>query len=144
MTPAESKSELIRRIGIPLEQLNARQGMDLMLAFYEQLRAECSPLNEDGDMLLFQWGTYNFSGSPIFQLDITRQCMVPNEDEPHQLSLTFYYNTTEVTESLKSGNKWCYRPDKLREFRQFIDDSAAFSAYADSKPSLVELDFSQC
>ena len=51
-----------------------------MLAFYASERCDGCVLEEDGDMLLFQWGTYNWGDSTHFELNITRQLMPGGED----------------------------------------------------------------
>ena len=144
MTPMESEAEFRKRLGNPAEQLKPRQGLDSMLAFYAGQRAECAPPEEDGDMLLFQWGTYDFAAPPTFQLDITRQFIVPDEDEPYQLHLTFHFASTSALQALNSGNKWCSDPNHLTAFRRFIEASAPYRAVADVEPLRVELDFEQC
>ncbi len=144
MTPAKSDTELRRRFNVPLDRLTARQGIDAMLAFYADQRADGVHVDEDGDMLLFQWGVYSFSGPPTFQLNLTRQFILPDEDEPYQLSLTFHHAPSDQMKALKSGNRWCHSTDGLPEFRTFIDSSAAVAVALGLKPIRVDLTFSPC
>ncbi len=144
MTPTESDTELRRRVGVPLDSLAVRQGIEAMLAFYADQRADGVHMDEDGDMLLFQWGVYSFSGPPTFQLNLTRQFILPDEDEPYQLSLTFHHAPSDQMKALEAGNRWCHSTDDLPEFRTFIDRSAAVAAAMGSQPLKVDLTFSQC
>lgn len=59
MTPAESKSQFERFVSdagcsCTIETLDVAEAIRLMLAHYRQVRAADCPLDEDGDMLLFQ------------------------------------------------------------------------------------------
>jgi len=144
VTPVESSSELRRRIAIPIDRLTTRQGINALLAFYADQPADGVNMDEDGDMLLFQWGVYNFSGPPTFQINLTRQFILPDEDEPYQLSLTFHHAPSDQMKALKEGNRWCHSTADLPEFTTFIDRSAAVAAAIDSKPSKVDLTFTGC
>ena len=144
MTPAESELELRKRIGPSIDTATARVSASRPCwRSMPSSAADGVPVDQNGDMLLFQWGTYAFTGSPSFQLDITRQYILPDNDEPYQLLLTLHYEPTEKTKSLGHGNQWCDSPDQLAEFREFIEASDAYRLLADSKPARVELEFSQ-
>lgn len=144
MKPSQSKTELKKRLGQPVEALTPRRALEAMFAFYSEQRAKNVQIDEDGDMLLYEWGVYSFTGPESFQLGITRQFVVTDEDEPYQLHLTLHFAPTEALQQLKDGNKWCHSPDELPEFRRFVESSAPFNAIADVRPSRVELYFEQC
>ena len=144
MKPAESEIVLRQRLGPMVEPVSARRALTLMSAFYEEQRAEDVSLDEDGDMLLFEWGVYHFTGSASFELGITRQFVVTGEDEPYQLHLTLHFTPNDSLRSLKDGSGWCHSPAELPAFRKFVETSAAFRAVADEKPSRVALYFGQC
>jgi hypothetical protein len=138
--PHQAENELRRRMGKPLEQLTPREGLDAMLALYEAQRAECAPIDEDGDMLLYQWAAEGKS----FMLDLTRQFILPDEDEPYQRSLSFHFAADAELGDLEAGNEWCSSPDDLPAFRKFINESDAFQRLADGKPRRVKLAFGSC
>ena len=140
MKPAQSEARLLKRIGKPIKDLTAREGIDAMLASYEEQRAECAPFDEDGDMLLYQWGMEDKS----FLLDVTRQFILPDEDEPYQLSLMFYYPSDAELDKFEGGNEWCSTPRGLKAFRKFIDASKPFRQLADRKPRRVKVHFGAC
>lgn len=143
MTPEESTDVLRKRLGKPVEQLMPREAIAAMCDFYAEQRAEGAELDEDGDMLLYQWGVYSFDEPEAFQIDITRQFMVSGEDEPLQLQLTCYFQPTDALRKISASNQWCASPDELPQFRKFVEASEAFKAVADAKPDRVELDFGQ-
>jgi hypothetical protein len=73
MRPQQAKTKLEERIkqsGTPTADLTLAQGVRLMLDFYRDVRAQGVDLDDDGDMLLFQWGTYDWDGAGrTFQCD---------------------------------------------------------------------------
>jgi len=147
MKHKQSKKELLKRLetsGKKLATVNVAEGIAAMLAFYEEQRAEGCEIDEDGDMLLYQWGVYNFEKPATFQLDLTRQFSVPDEDEPYQLSLTFHFEPSAGLKKIKDANQWCNSPDELAEFRTFIEKSPAYRAALTEKVKKVELDFFGC
>src|SRR6185295_268715 len=142
MKPAESEGVLRKRIGKPLEQLTPREAITAMCGFYAEQRAEGADLDQDGDMLLYQWGVYGWDEPETFQVDITRQFMVTGEDEPYQLQLICYYKPTDAFRKISASNQWCPSPGELAQFRKYIEASEAFKAVADAKPDRVDLRFS--
>jgi hypothetical protein len=93
-----------------------------MCDWYETQRVDDVNLDHDGDMLLFQWGTYSWNGD-AFSYDITRQFIVESaedDDAIWQLALTVLFDAADETESLGSGGQWCYRPDQVDDFRSFV------------------------
>ena len=148
MKPKESEKAFAKRIGAggkALADLTAAEGVEAMLAFYAEERAEGCNLNRDGDMLLYQWGTHDFGkAGKSFQLDVTRQFILPRQDEPFQLSLTFHFAATPKLAKLKSGSKWCPLPDRADAFRESLLASPAYRAVSNESAKKVELDFSQC
>ena len=143
MTPAESKGELRQRLDASLDRVTARAGVDTMLAFYANERAEGVIEEDEGDMLLLQWGTYTFGGPPTFRVNVTRQFILPDEDEPYQLSLTFHHAPDGGVGSIASGNRWCHSVADVAAFRTFVDQLPALSATDHLQASRVELTYSQ-
>ncbi len=147
MQPSESQARLEQIIadsGSTLSALSAAEAIRFMLTFYRDLRADDCPLEEDGDMLLFQWGAYNWSKGGSYEYDITRQFTVSDsegDDGMSQLSLTVHFAVTDALRALK-GDRWCSSPAEVNEFEQFIRSNAATEAVATLKPVKVTLDWS--
>lgn len=148
MKPHQAKSkfeEFIENSGTATSDITLKKGISLMSEFYREVRAQGCDLDFDGDMLLFQWGIYNWDGSgATFQCDITRQ-FIQGESEGNdgmtQLSFTFHFATTAELEKIPPGNTWCNDPTDLLEFEKFIYDSDAFKAVNDATPSKVEINY---
>src|SRR5829696_2534588 len=119
MKPSESETVLTKRLGQRIDTLTARRAIDAMLAFYAEQRAADVAIDEDGDMLLYEWGLYSRETGESFQLAITRQFIVTDEDEPYQLHLTLHFAATAVLRRLQDGNEWCHSPEELSEFSEF-------------------------
>jgi hypothetical protein len=116
-----------------------RDGIEAMLEFYRTERADDCSLDDDGDMLLFQWGTYDWGQGPEFELDITRQLIRGDgeDDDIWQLSLTFFFPRNAIA----SGDRWCHSPDKTDDFASFVRSHDAYATVAQAAPVRVELDF---
>ena len=101
-----------------------------MIAFYRDVRAEECDLEADGDMLLFQWGTYDWGNGHRFELDITRQFIVGagDDDDIRQLHMTFRFKPDEVLLSLGAGDRWCRTPKELADFTAFIEGHPVYHA----------------
>ena len=128
-----------------MQQLSAANGIGHMMLFYLRVRADDCSLDNDGDMLLFQWGTYDWGTGPTFQINMTRQFLITKSDgdeEMSQLSLTFHYPTDGHTALLGKGNRWCKHPSALKPLRDFIQESAPFKALRDSTSARVALEWS--
>jgi hypothetical protein len=146
MKPRAAKTRFLKRLeaaGVALNTLTPAAGVEAMLAFYNEERADRCDLDEDGDMLLFQWGINDWGHGPAFEVNLTRQLIVADDedDSPQQLSLTFRFDPTVAPKGLKDGNRWCESPDGLAAFRRFVSASKAFQAVGQLAPAGVELQF---
>lgn len=103
-----------------------------MMAFYRDVRAEECDLEADGDMLLFQWGTYDWGDGPRFEFDITRQFILGagDDDDITQLHITFRFKPDETLQSIAAGDRWCRTPSELTDFSSFIEGQPAYHAVA--------------
>ncbi len=147
MKPVSAKKEFLRHIraaGRSLKALSPSEGIALMLEFYRDVRADGCEMDSDGDILLYQWGTYDWSGNgESFEFDITRQLISGDgEDEDiRQLSLTFRFEPTESLRQLGEGNRWCHSLREAEEFQAYIQSSPAFLAVARLSSAEVTLNF---
>lgn len=132
-------NRLLEARGTTVAQLSVDDGIDAMLEFYRSTRADDCEVDNDGDMLLFQWGTYDRGTGLSFELDITRQFIRgDSEDEDiWQLSLTFVFPPNPIAR----GDHWCHAPDVVDDFATFVRSHAAYAAAARARPLRVELDF---
>jgi hypothetical protein len=127
-----------------MPDLSAPAAIDAMARFYAGERLDGVDIDNDGDMLLFQWGAYD---SDVFSYDITRQVIVGNDDEEvededmWQLSLTLEYPANEELATLPPGNRWCLNPGQVGALRAFIAGHASSTYLAGRHPSRVSLTF---
>jgi len=125
---------------------NSIQLIGLTLDLYNENRINNTDLDGDGDMLLFQWGTYSHKDDNYFYIDLTRQIVLDLEDPDEaadtmqQLSTKSMYSTNEQTALIRSGNQWCGSPENLNEFRKFIDNNPAFDWAKNNEPFKIEVD----
>lgn len=102
----------------------------VVLELYRRERIDRAAMDEDGDMLLFQWGVVDWGDGRRFEIDLSRQAIVPEDDdeeedpEVRQLRCTFRY-APEPFEELLAGNRWCQTPEDLDAFRAFVLGSEA-------------------
>jgi hypothetical protein len=118
----------------------------LMVDWYATERVDDADLESDGDMLLFQWGTYDWGDGLSFQYDITRQLIYQSDPDDDgaiwQLSVTAHYPAT-LGRTAASGNHWCRSPDDLAAFLEIVEDSVATELVGNQPPSRVEVRFEQ-
>jgi hypothetical protein len=151
MNPKNAKKDLenrIQQIGKSTADLLPAEGVRLMLDFYREVRADgCKGPDQNGDMLLVQWGNYDWGQGPSFQFDLTRQFIVDsqvnadNDDVIAQLSLRFHFPPSTSLHAIKSGNRWCQAPEELDNFEAFIASHEAYLAARDCRAAKVVLHF---
>ncbi|MGZ3237972.1 MAG: hypothetical protein ACXWIN_04080 [Burkholderiaceae bacterium] len=123
--------------------------LELVVQLYKKYRIENTRTEEDGDMLLFQWGTYDWGQGNFFEIDLTRQITLafddPDEatDSMRQLRVTLKYEPNSDTKKIGEGNQWCHSPDSMENFITLVKSSAAFVWSSQNKPyaTSVELGY---
>lgn len=144
MTPRESRSVLeafAATNGVALESATPREGIGQMLLFFESTEAE-GCVAPDGDMLLYQWGTYDWGAGRHFELNITRQFIeadLQDDDAISQLSLTFRFAPSLSLDGLGAGNIWFEGARAATLVREQMHDHPALLAVADAQAKSVEL-----
>lgn len=145
MKPRSAKRVFLQRLraaGKELGSLRPAGGVRALLDFYSAERADgCDP-EADGDMLLFQWGTYDWGAGEAFELNITRQLTADGEDaEIRQLRLTFKFKPSTALRALGEGNRWCESPGRLKDFHRLVLGTPAFAAVGRRRADKVCLEF---
>ena len=119
-------------------------GVRAMLDFYAQERADGFDPSREQDMLLFQWGTFDWGRGEHFELDMTRQVVLPDEvddDAIWQLHLTYRFAVSPGLSGLGSGDKWCASPSELAGLERYIASSPVTEALAGRLDASVEVLF---
>lgn len=147
MKPAESPTAFAlfaASKNLSISRCTPRQGVELMFSFFQSVKpVGCD--GESGDMLLFQWGTYDWGTGRHFGLNITRQFIEASrqdDDAISQLSLTFRFDPSAELEALGDGSRWCDGPNEVVAVKEFALSSAPCMAVADRAVAAVELSHS--
>ena len=103
--------------------------VDAVLAFYQTMPAS-NLLNEpEADMLLFQYGTYDWGEGENFEFDITRQFIMADgedDDAMSQLHCTVKFKPTRDLRAIGAANLWCKTKQEMAAFRSAILGSPAY------------------
>ena len=133
--------------GVAVDQLSATQSIDLMVSFYREVRVDGCDFDNDGDMLLFQWGSYDWGEGESFHYNITRQLILTPDDDQDldsflgQLSLTLKYEPVTALKTIVAGNRWCQHPGELADFITFAQDCEATAVVRQMSPSAIRLSY---
>jgi hypothetical protein len=131
-----------------VENVSVADGFDLMFAFYREERADDCPQDADGDMLLYEWGTYDWGQGEFFEIGLTRQFILDGTSDDEniwQLSLRFKFKPDDALRQVGSGERWCDSPQKdhVDELELFVSNSSPFRTVANRRAASVELTY-QC
>jgi|SRR5215470_6074355 len=147
--PRNARQEFERFLGgkdLHERDLNLPDGCEAFFDFYRDLRphGRVFEQQEDADMLLFQWGTYDWGTGKHFSFNLTRQLIVSEDAEDEdiwQLGLTFEFEPDNELRALGSGNKWCHSLSQLLEFREYVCRSAAFTTCTEHQIRRIVIDY---
>jgi hypothetical protein len=125
--------------GKQLSGLRPGDGIRLMLDFYRTVRAEGCDMEQDGDMLLFQYGT----DEQRFGLDVTRQFILEGaeDEEFRQLSLRFEFIASPDLAAIGCGDRWCASPSDVDDFERFVATHPATVAVGCREDGQVRLTY---
>jgi hypothetical protein len=130
--------------------LPVHDGFEAMLDFYRDMRADGCDL-DDADMLLFQWGTYDWARLPlgtgthkVFELGLTRQLILherSEDDDIWQLELNYEFEPTDQLDALGTGSRWCHSLQELPQFREHVLASQVLAVCGSLKIQYVTLEY---
>lgn len=127
-----------------LDRLTLSTAPLVMVSWYLLQPVEDVDLESDGDMLLCQWGTYDWGDGPTFEYDMTRQLTVdePGELDPliWQVSLTLQF-PPQAGEGAGRGQRWCHHPGGLEDLQTFAMAAEPVRRLDRKPPLRVKLDF---
>ena len=127
------------------KDLTALLLVEVSLNLYNELKIEGIFDEEYNDVLLFQYGVYNWGDEHgrHFSLDITRQLQMPLEDEPYQLSFSLVFDP-ERFENIDAYDCWSMDFSDLESFIEHIKDTDGFRAAEKNVAKTYNIQFSQC
>ena len=132
--------------GLSASRLTVPQLIENGLDFYRSVRASGLANTPESDMLLFQWGVYNWGKGENFELDLTRQFISAGlfgDDAMSQLRCTAHFTPTPELRALPASNRWCRSIAEINVFSRFIRNSAAFQAVRSMTPERVNIEWSK-
>lgn len=117
--------------GVNIDVLRLPTTIAAFFDFYGEERAIGCEVSDGADMLLFEWGTFDWGDGEHFGLSLARQLIFGGDDEKAwQLKLTYAFQPTEAFRVLGSEKRWCGSPDDLDSFRQEVEQLPAYEAAA--------------
>ena len=147
MAPGDAQAVFESRLrarGLEPGRVGVDAGFSAAFAFYREVRAAGCERESDGDMLLFQWGTYDWGEGRYFNLGLTRQFMLEGGEDDEgifQLAFTFLYAPSPALEALQDGNRWCHSPEELPAFERTVTSSDPYRVARDLAPAGVQLTY---
>jgi hypothetical protein len=114
---------------------------DLMLRFYAGVRVNgCDPA-DDEDMLLLDWGSYDWGQGRAYEIDLSRQVLIPGRTDEAVIQLHVVYRFPNEGELAKIpvGNDWWGSPGSVDQFGDALGSNVAVAATASADPISVEV-----
>jgi hypothetical protein len=141
-TSLASFQEFLKQQCLAPSELTVSQLVESALSFYQSIRATGLATDAQSDMLLFQWGVFDWGHGERFEFDITRQFISSGafgDDAISQLHCTAYFPPTPELRAIPVANSWCRSVADVESFSAFIRGSAAYRAVSSLKPAQVSL-----
>lgn len=141
-TSLASFQEFLKQQRLAPSELTVPQLVERTLSFYQSIRATGLAMDAQSDMLLFQWGVFDWGHGERFEFDLTRQFISSGtfgDDAISQLHCTAYFPATPELRAIPVANRWCRSAADVESFSAFIRDSAAYRAVSSLKPAQVSL-----
>lgn len=141
-TSLASFQEFLKQQHLAKSELTVPQLVERTLSFYQSVRATGLITDAQSDMLLFQWGVFDWGHGERFEFDITRQFISSGafgDDAISQLHCTAYFPPSPELRAIPAASRWCSSAADVESFLAFIRDSAAYRAANSLKPAQVSL-----
>jgi hypothetical protein len=125
---AEALDRYLQRTG-GLENASLNDLILSVIQFYTDCPASSVSDDAWADMLLFQYGCYDWGDGEMFELDLTRQFIIVDEEDDDaisQLHFTAYFKIGGDLRAIGSHDRWCKGHGEIDEFRCEILNSPAF------------------
>lgn len=128
-----------------LKELTPEKALELIIEFYHSTQVKGVDRDiQDNDMLLFQYGTYDWhdGNGSNFSLDFTRQIILEIEHEPYQIGFILYY-PPGIVGDIGSYNRWSIADQSVGDWATEIKSTKGFKMVSSRKAKSFEIRFSQ-
>ena len=129
------------------EKLTAEKLIDISVSLFHALKVENIPVqyDPDCDMLLFQYGIYDWGGQfgRHFGFDITRQFITEDNDEPYQLSFSLIYEP-DIFQGCAFYGCWSSKFARLEDWVEHIKTTQGFLMAKEALAKTYTLTFGEC
>lgn len=122
ITTLEKIEDEYRKIISDKEIFTPEEIIDIAINLFNSIRVDKIDYTEThNDMLLYQYGVYNWGdeNGNHFSFDITRQIIIPEDDEPHQLSLNLIFDPSAFMQ-IKPYDIWSNDFNSVEDFANHI------------------------
>src|SRR5579863_10129923 len=140
MVPSNSASAMkrfYRSRSINWSTASLAELFDGAFDFYANVRAFGLAAAPQADMLLFQFGVYNWGHGEYFEVDLTRQFIIAgaeDDDALSQLRCTAYYQPTPRFRGVGANDRWCEKRADLGNFKSFVLSSEGYLVALEETP----------
>jgi len=134
----DAKDQFLARLsarGQKPASLRPADGIEAMLAFYADQRADDCDLDSGGDTLMVRW-----SPGKTFDIAIARQMISEESMKMHGLLLEFQFELTPELKKFRYTSETCDAPADLPKFRKMLGSSSAYKTLANQTPKKVKFD----
>ncbi|MCV2357314.1 hypothetical protein LNV09_24480 [Paucibacter sp. B2R-40] len=142
----EAWNKFLSYRGSATKTLNPYELVLASLDFFATIEANGLATAPGADMLLYQWGVFDFGKGEYFEFDITRQFIAKGQagnEAISQFRCTAYFEPDAELQSIPKGNLWCGSKADLSTFKKYILGSKAFSAVENRLASRVTAEWSK-
>ena len=102
---------------------------DLLTAFESMCRIPIEGVSKEEEMILFETGTFSFSGEPLFYFSLVRQ--FPNEEEEFcQIHLDIQYILSDINRAFGAS---VWDEDLSEDIFEYIRKSEAYLALSEEE-----------
>jgi hypothetical protein len=134
VTDSKKTLEQIVNSNITDDNITPETALTSILEFYKNYKTKSGSENADDDILLFQYGTYDWDGNGgKFEFNLTRQIVDPDDEEYHQVKLTLYYKIADIGQ-IESFNLWSIDKPTIEDWRKEIKETEGFKRATKVKP----------
>jgi len=127
--------------GVDPEKAPHTAVFDTMLRYYAEVRVNgCDP-GDDEDMLLLDWGSYDWGQGRAYEVDFSRQVVLPGRSDEAvvQLHIVYRFPNTGDLAKVPMGNDWWGSPGSVDDFAEGLKANVALALAADAGPLSVDI-----